>query len=259
MTYSVTVGGDNPLYDLQVQDGLNQPAFGFNFNKNNERYFQSTNGSNPANSGYYVLYQNKLYTWDGAIGTTLVPSQQVFDFTPYGNVSANPALLSSAYPAIPTVAANAGLLYRVKEQFGLGTPDFGFDFNHADERIFLSGNNSNALNGGYYVLMPTGLLYAWQGSLATTLASAPVADLSALGVYADPSLLRTMRLQGAARDQRSDLRNQGAVRPDQSELRHKFCQYGTKRDVLPEHQRQQFRQQRLLRTVQRQASDLRWA
>ena len=48
-----------------------------------------------------------------------------------------------------------------------------------DEKYFLSTNGSNPANGGFYVLMPTDKLYAWNGvSLATTLAPAPVADFT---------------------------------------------------------------------------------
>ena len=191
LSYSVSVGGENPLYDIQVQYGLNQPAFGFNFNKKNEWYYLSANGSNAVNGGYYVLMPNDmLYAWNGSIGSTITQSA-VFNFTPYSNVYQNPALLSSAvYPAIPTVLAANDYLYSIQQRFGLNTPDFGYNYHGDKEVYFLSSNGSNAAGGGYYVLMPTGLLYAWDGkTLATTIADAPVADLSAWGVYADPALL----------------------------------------------------------------------
>ena len=196
LTYSISVGGDSPIYETKLKYGLNQPAFGFDFNKQHEWYFLSTNGSNSANGGYYVLTSNDmLYAWTGNITSTITaPAVPVFDFTPYGNVYQTPALLSSAFPAIPTVGANqGGLLYSVKEQFGLTTPNFLTNFAKLglNETYFLSTNGSNAANSGYYVLMPTGLLYAWDGnSLATTLAhTSPVADLSATGAYADPALI----------------------------------------------------------------------
>jgi hypothetical protein len=70
----------------------------------------------------------------------------------------------------------------------LGTADIAAAFNRRgmNERYFLSGNNS------YYVLMPTGNLYAYvrdaKNDLAATLAHAPVATLGT-AVYANPALL----------------------------------------------------------------------
>ena len=49
LTYKVDVSGDNPLYDLQVQYGLNTadiPKY-FNAEGAQEKWFLSTNGSNP--------------------------------------------------------------------------------------------------------------------------------------------------------------------------------------------------------------------
>ena len=56
LTYTVQVSGYNPLYDLKAQLGLNNPpiAAAFNLRGSGEMYFHSSNGSNPAGSGYYV-------------------------------------------------------------------------------------------------------------------------------------------------------------------------------------------------------------
>ncbi len=207
LTYSVSVTGYNPLYDLQQQLGLNQADLtqSFNGRGQNEKYFQSTNGSNAANGGYYVLMPtDKLYAWNGVSLASTVAAGLVADFTqaPYaglGNVYNDPALLyKTAMPAGPTVASNRGTLYDIQTEFGLSTPDLTQSFNARgqNEKYLLSANGSNLINGGYYILMPTDKLYAWDGdSLATTLANAPVADFTADGpVYAEPSLLYAAQL-----------------------------------------------------------------
>ncbi len=202
LTYSVSVTGFNPLYDLQQQLGLTQSDLtqAFNARGQGEKYFQSTNGSNAANGGYYVLMPtDKLYAWDGVSLASSVAQAPVADFTqaPYaglGNVYDNTALLYKAsMPANPTVASNRGALYDIKTEFGLTAPDLTQAFNARgqDEKYLQSTNGSNSINGGYYVLMPTDKLYAWDGdSLASTLANAPVANFTSDGpVYAEPSLL----------------------------------------------------------------------
>jgi hypothetical protein len=194
LTYSVSVAGDNPLYDAKVQFGLTGPDIAAAFNQYgmNEKYFQSTNGSNAVNGGYYVLMPTgELYAWDGISLAKTLTTTPVAD--PGTAAYTNTAMLYHAQPpASPTVQVNRGALYNVREEFGITKPDIAASFNArgGDEKYFQSTNGSNAFNGGYYVLMPTGLLYAWDGiSLATTTAGTAVADLSSYGVYAQPSLL----------------------------------------------------------------------
>ncbi len=195
LTYSATVSADNPLYDLQVEFGLTKPdiAAAFNARGGNEKYFQSTNGSNAANGGYFVLMPTgNLYAWNGvSLATTTTAANLVGD--PGTTAYANTTLLYKVQaPANPTVQANRGPLYDIREEFGITQPDIPAAFNArgGDEKYFQSTNGSNAVNSGYYVLMPTGDLYAWDGiSLATTTAAAPVANLSSYGVYTQPSLL----------------------------------------------------------------------
>ncbi len=209
-TYAVAVSGLNPLYDLQTQLGLNQPVQTQNFDRRgqNERYLQSSNGSNPADFNYYVLMPtDKLYAYVKDAANDLVATLAnlpVADFTtaPYaatGNVYNTPALLFNASPpAAPTVAANRGPLYDVQTQFGLTVPAKpALDNYRGQNEVYLqSANGSNAAGGYWYVLMPTDKLYAWDGvSIATTIANVPVADFTqpqyaaAGNVWADPSLL----------------------------------------------------------------------
>ena len=202
LTYSVAVSGYNPLYDLQQQFGLNQADLTqyFNVRGQNEKYFLSTNGSNPAGAGYYVLMPtDQLYAWDGISLAATLNLKPVADFTqaPYaglGNVYNNTALLyKAALPADPTVASNSGSLFSIQTEFGLTTPDQSQYFNERgqNEKYLQSTNGSNPAGAGWYVLMPTDKLYAWDGlSIATTIADPPVANFTADGnVYAQPSLL----------------------------------------------------------------------
>ena len=144
---------------------------------------------------------DKLYAYVPDAGNNLTATlagTPVADFTsspysPTGNVYNDPALLYNAQaPAAPTVQTNRGPLYDIREEFGLTAPDITSAFNAqgASEKYFQSTNGSNAPNGGYYVLLPDGDLYAWDGnSIATTVLQAPVANLSSYGVYANTALL----------------------------------------------------------------------
>ena len=49
-----------PLYDLQQQFGLVSPNVYDDAHGQQEKYFHSSNGSNPAGGGYYVLMPNNL-------------------------------------------------------------------------------------------------------------------------------------------------------------------------------------------------------
>ncbi len=201
--YSVEVSGNGSSYPIdQVagQYGLDTANQYTNNTNHGETYFHSSNGSNAGNGGWYVLTSDsKLYAWAGTYNatTTGLTSSPYFvaDFlTPfYGsqNVSANPSLLYNARKAAaPAVNVNRGPLYDVKVQYGLDTADQFYNFNGQGERFFHSSNGSNPAGSGFYVLMPNGNLYAWNNiSLATTLLTAPVADLSATNAYYDPRLL----------------------------------------------------------------------
>ena len=190
LAYTVGVIGYNPLYDLKLQYGLNSDAAYFNYYGQNEWYFQSGNGSNPDGGGWYVLMPTGLlYAWDGiSLPTTVLQSQ--FDDLSSQGVYANPALLFDAVQPTPSVFVNRGPLYDLRVQFGLNSAAGYFNDRGQNEWYFQSGNGSNPNGGGWYVLMPSGMLYAWNSDgLAATIAQIPAADLRALGVYADPRLL----------------------------------------------------------------------
>ena len=172
----------------------------FNQGGQNEKYLLSNNGSNAANGGYYILMPTgNIYSWDGnltsTLSTTPLPSPiagQETTTTP--SVWYNPALLTNN-TGQPIVTSGTNPLYDLSVQFGLTQPAFGLDFNGANEEYFISNNGSNAANGGYYVLKPNDMLYAWGGSAGARI---PVADLTADGhVYADPALLTSATLPTA--------------------------------------------------------------
>jgi ELWxxDGT repeat protein len=212
-TFSVAVSGYNPLYDLQAQLGLTKSdiAADFDARHQNEKYFLSTNGSNPAGFGYFVLMPtDELFAYvpdaqNDLMLTLANPPASNFTQAPYSpteNVYNDTALLFNAStPASPTVAANRGPLDDVRTVLGLTAPDQSqyFDLRGQNEKYLQSTNGSNPAGGGYYVLMPTDKLYAYvadtANDLVATLASAPVVDFnqpqfaSAGNVYAEPSLL----------------------------------------------------------------------
>jgi subtilisin-like proprotein convertase family protein len=200
--YRVDVTGYNPLYDVKVKYGLTNSAIMFNATGHSEWFFLSTNGSNAPGGGYYVLVNNKLYAWTGNYNTTVAASAVVdFSDTAFGgvNVSAAPNMIPKASePTLPTVLLNRGPLYDVKELFGLTAAPTMFNATGHSEWYFQSTNLSNAANGGYYVLVPSGpnsggLLYAWQGNFNASVAQPPVADLTSAPVWSQPSLLTGAR------------------------------------------------------------------
>jgi hypothetical protein len=210
--YSVEVSGSGssyPLDDLSGKYGLDTAdiASSFNYRGANEKYLHSSNGSNPNGGGYYVLMpDNKLYAWDGislassiaTISGTAPYLMADFMTSFYGNtnVYATPSLLYNARkPAAPVVLTNRSPLYDVKVQYGLDTGELASAYNARglSEKYLQSSNGSNAANGGYYVLMPTGALLAWNGVSIGT--SPQVADLSTTNAYSDPRLLTQAQAQ----------------------------------------------------------------
>ncbi len=83
-------------------------------------------------------------------------------------------------------------LLTLKTTYGLTLQDGLFNYRGENEKYLLSNNGSNSANGGWYVLMPNGNLYAYvkdaANDLNATLAQAPVAIL-APSVWYNPSLL----------------------------------------------------------------------
>jgi subtilisin-like proprotein convertase family protein len=201
--FSVDVSGTNstyPLDELKGRYGLDTSAEFFNYRGANEWYLHSSKAINQAGGGYYLLIGNKLFAWTGSMAESTSGGVNspyfVADFmTPfYGNtnVQDNPALLTGATKALlPAVEVNSGPLYDVRVRFGLNTADGFFNYRGLSEKYFVSSNGSNPAGGGYYVLMPTGLLYAWTGDIGTTLQppAVAVADLSTTNAYNDTRLL----------------------------------------------------------------------
>ena len=84
-------------------------------------------------------------------------------------------------------------LFALEQQLDLMAPPGGANYfenaRGAGEKYLLSGNGSNAANGGYYILLPNGNLYAWiDNSLSASEAVPPIASLDT-SVYNDPTLL----------------------------------------------------------------------
>ena len=158
----------------------------------NEKYLLSSNGSNAANGGYYILMPTgDIYAWNGiSIQSTILQ-------TPINPLSADPAvynnpLFSRAHTGAPLVSGT-NPLYNLKVEFGLTSPAVGFNLRGANEWYLHSSNGSNAANGGYYMLLPNDTLVAWNGTAYAN--GNLVADLSADGnVYANPSLLTSATL-----------------------------------------------------------------
>lgn len=189
---TATVTLKDPLVDVKNQFGLtNPPIVGFyNFWGGRERYFQSTNGSNPAGGGYFVLLpNNKLYAWAGNLNATLLTTPVAdFNLAPYNRVDvwSNTALLTSN-TGTPLVTVDNPLT-ELKRIHGLDTPAAYFNSRHANEWYIHSSNGSNAAAGGWYILLPNNTLIAWDGSSFAN--GTLVADLTPYGnVYGNPALL----------------------------------------------------------------------
>ncbi|MEZ6139568.1 MAG: cadherin domain-containing protein [Zavarzinella sp.] len=190
-----------PLFELKTRLGLTNPPYAYNFFGQQEFWFESTNGSNAANGGYYVIANdNALYAFDGVtFVSTVQASNRVADFdeAPYNNptVRLNPQQLYRAVnPVAATTYVNTGPLYDVKMRFGLTAPPYAFNFFGRQEFFFAATNNSNPVGGNYYFLMPDSKLYAWDGlSINTSLQLPAVADLAGTGAYSNPASIATSR------------------------------------------------------------------
>jgi hypothetical protein len=206
--YRVDVSGYDPLHDVKATYGLTQPAFGFNTNGGNEWYFTSTNRSNTANGTLFVLVSSgaadrgKLYAWAGSLAASTTPANLVADFNDPKYAGANvykaPNMIPNSVTPSTLVALNRSPLYDVQQRFGLTGTASGFNTRGHQEWYFTSANGSNGNNGGLYVLVPSGpnsggLLYAWQGTYASTTAQPPVADLTAYPGWSRPSILSRAR------------------------------------------------------------------
>ena len=108
LTYTATVTGDNALYLLEMKLGLNHPDIYHTWLYQGEylRIFESSNDSNAANGGIYVLTPaDQLYAAvldpNLDLSATLTGANLAADFTTalydsLGNVYSNPALLYDA-------------------------------------------------------------------------------------------------------------------------------------------------------------------
>jgi hypothetical protein len=191
LVYSVSVS--NAYYDVKTQYGLDTQAGFFNGRKQSEWYLHSSNGSNSSGQGYYVLKSTgQLYAFNSAdqnssnltntFAGTAVASLGTDAYT-------NPDLVTQAQAAA-VVQLNRGTLYDIQTQFGLNTSAISKNYRGQGEWYLYSSNGSNSANGGVFVLLPNGKLYAWDGiSITTSVAQPALANMSTYGVYNNPSLL----------------------------------------------------------------------
>ena len=183
------IGGYSLLYSVEEQLDLMAPPgasnYFFNSRAAQEEYLVSGNGNNPADGGYYILVPNgNLYAWDG---NSLTTSEATVVASLGSTAYYNPTLLTNAAP--PYIPAVNQVEQRLDLQAPLGTSNFFYNAHGAQEEYLLSGNGSNAANGGFYILMPNGNLYAWVGnSLGISLSNPPAATLPT-AYYQNPSYL----------------------------------------------------------------------
>jgi hypothetical protein len=184
------IGGADPLlaieqeYDLMETPGVTN--YFLNVRGEGEEYLVSNNGSNPGGGGYYVLFNNGnmfAYTPDagGNLSQTVLNTAISVGSAAYGN----PTLLTAATPGYNPAAYAAEQAFDLQ---GPSDPNFFFNSRGDQEKYLVSGNNSNPAGGGYYIIVPNGNLYAWAGSLATTLAATPAATVP-VAFYTNPNFL----------------------------------------------------------------------
>ncbi len=185
VTYTAQVAGFSLIgieqqYDLQTPPG---GTYFYDARGGDEEYLLSGNGSNPAGGGYYIIVPGgNLYAFTGSLLSS--ETQGNFVGSLGAAAYANPTELIDAVPAYDPTA------YATQQSFDLqATPNYMFNANGANDKTLVSGNGSNPAGSGYYILMPGGDLYAYDGnSLATTLENAPVAVLANF-YYQNPAYL----------------------------------------------------------------------
>jgi hypothetical protein len=191
VTYTAEVDGYSALFNFEQHYDLQAPPdpsgnYFYNQRGSGENYLVSGNGNNAAHGGYYILMPTgDVYPWDG----NSISTSENGGVNSIGNVGVsvyvNPSLLINAQAPYNQTAYSTEQSLKLQAPPG---PNFQFDARGEDEKYLVSGN-SNLANGGYYVLMPNGNLYAWtDNSLAVTLANAPVATLPLL-YYQNPAEL----------------------------------------------------------------------
>jgi parallel beta-helix repeat protein len=201
-TRTYTVEFSNPLYDVKTQYGLDTAATAADPTRGYAKFLQSSSPIYPpgANNYFAILPDNKLYKDNGANPRTFV-----LDLEPYGNVYANPELLTAASKTQPppTATLNYGQLFDLKTKYGLDTAPIGYN-SHGGQELYL--NSSNGSNGGAYayLIKPDGMLYAYDHSGTPT--GTLVADVGA-DVYYNPALL-DQATPAITNDQLFDLKTQ---------------------------------------------------
>ena len=143
-----------------------------------EKYLVSGNGGNAALGGYYfILPGGTLYSWNNNAQGMLSMSETTATFI---------ANLGPAAYNDPTLLTNAALpynpiAYSTEQTLDLQAPapnNYFFNAQGQGEEYLVSGNHHNLTGSGYYILMPSGNLYAFDGhSLSTTLTGNPVYTL----------------------------------------------------------------------------------
>ena len=212
-TFSVTVAGEDNLGDINTS-----------FNGTVALSLTSNPGGSTLSGTLTATAVNGVATFTGlslndigvgyvftaqtVLGTgTLKDASSPFAVSP---AAATPYNQSVSAPLSPTDGAGHTLtytaqvggfssLFAVEQQFLLvepsGTTTYDYNANGDQEKYFVSTNGSNAANNTLYFILPTGLLYAWNGiSISSSISAGPVQFQGAsvnvgASAYAYPPLL----------------------------------------------------------------------
>jgi hypothetical protein len=182
LTYTTSVVGDDPLYDLQQQyqfQGIGAFTVGA------AAYVLHSNQPGPGVQGYYLLRpaDGALFAYDGSGSYAHSFASGSAIATLGSNVYADPALLTGARAPVDYTS-----LFNVQQQYqfqGIGYFSAG-----APAYVLHSGQPGPGFSG-YYLLRADGVLFPYDGSgsYAHSFASStPVATLDPV-VYSTPSTL----------------------------------------------------------------------
>ena len=187
LTLSAQVEGYSSLFNLEQQYDFQAPPgaanYYFNARDGQEKYLYSA-----ALGGYYFIVPGgDLYSWNNNAQGSLSMSETTATFiADLGSAAySDPTLLTNAMPPYNSVA------HDTEQTLELHAPapnNYYFNAGGKGEEYLVS-TTSNLANGGYYILMPTGNLYAWDGhSLNSSLAAPPVDTLPTY-YYQNPAYL----------------------------------------------------------------------
>jgi hypothetical protein len=202
LNFAATVLGDSLLFDLQQQYQFHGLGY---FTASASAYVLQANGNNSFGNPYYLLRPSDgaLFAYDGSGSYAHSFAGTAID-TLGVNVYTDPTLLLNAQPPVdyPTV-------YNLEQQYHFGQVGSGY-YTAGATAFVVEAASVNNFGNRYYLLSPTGAVYAYDGSGSYAHTFANVTPLASLDpeVYSHPGQLLGAQVTPAVYAQLAQLQQQ---------------------------------------------------